>query len=86
MPNLTLTISLFIDSMKASLLIMAVVLVACSTKQLTREAGAEDSTPKLPVYLALGYNLLKGNPLSNMVDTGFTNPIFKISYDQGQIT
>jgi hypothetical protein len=42
--------------------------------------------PKLPVYLGIGYNLLKGNPLDNRVDEGFANPIYKVAYTQNQTT
>ena len=46
----------------------------------------DTDTPILPVYLAIGYNLLKGNPLDNHVDEGFTHPIFKITYHNKQTT
>lgn len=66
--------------MKTALIFIAVFLVVCSPTQLT-ESEVEDPTPKLPVYLAVGYNLLKGNPLSNTVDTGFSSPIYKFTYN-----
>ena len=36
--------------------------------------------------MGVGYNILKGNPLSNNGDIGFVNPILKITYNEGQVT
>ena len=33
--------------------------------------------------MGVGYNILKGNPLSNNGDIGFVNPILKITYNEG---
>jgi hypothetical protein len=42
--------------------------------------------PKLPVYIARGYNILKGNPFTNIADPGFTSSIFKPTYNKGLTT
>ena len=63
-----------------SLTLAALLLtVAIASQQLTEETDM-DPTPKMPVYLGIGYNLLKGNPLDNHVDEGFAHPIYKITY------
>ena len=47
----------------------------------------KDDLPKLPMYIGLGYNILKGNPLhSGSIDPGFTHKLFDFSYNQKQVT
>ena len=69
--------------MKAHNIILVVLLlistVTCSSLEQDSEQD-EDTLPKMPVYLGLGYNIIEGNPLSNFVDTGFGHPIFKVTY------
>lgn len=42
--------------------------------------------PKLPLYIGEGYNIFKGNPLTNTIDPGFTMPIFAFTYGKGEKT
>jgi hypothetical protein len=41
---------------------------------------------KVPEYLGMGYDILRGNPLTNKVDEGFKSPIFKFTYQQAKKT
>jgi hypothetical protein len=43
------------------------IVVVLTTQQLKTEPDTE-LIPKIPVYLGIGYNLLKGNPLDDRVD------------------
>ena len=38
------------------------------------------------MYLGLGYNIYKGNPLGDRIDPGFRSQLFAFSYDGGQTT
>lgn len=63
-----------------SLALTALLLtVAVASQQLTEETDV-NLIPKMPVYLGIGYNLLKGNPLDDHVDEGFAHPIYKVTY------
>src|SRR5690348_13515300 len=47
----------------------------------------ETPFPWLPEYYGKGYNIFKGNPLSNLVDHGFTsNRLFELTYDEDRAT
>ncbi len=46
----------------------------------------EAYVPKLPIYIGEGYNIYEGNPMTNMIDPGFTMPIFDFSFDKGEKT
>ena len=64
-------------NMISKLTIVAFLLVsALAAQQLSSDVEVGD-LPKLPVYLGVGYNLLKGNPLADHVDEGFAHPIYK---------
>ena len=41
---------------------------------------------KIPEYIGLGYNVLKGNPFTNHIDEGFRSTIFQMDYSKGQRT
>ena len=63
-----------------SLALTALLLtVAVASQQLTEETDV-NLIPKMPVYLGIGYNILKGNPLDDHVDEGFAHPIYKVTY------
>ena len=67
--------------MKSSATICSLLLVVC----LVGHSLAE--TPKLPVYIGRGYNLLQGNPLSDTgVDPGFNHEIIQFTYNTGETT
>ena len=69
-----------------SLALTALLLtVAVASQQLTEETDV-NLIPKMPVYLGIGYNLLKGNPLDDHVDEGFAHPIYKVTYHKNQTT
>ena len=72
--------------MRVKLTVAAVLLViTLASNQLTSDTKLED-LPKLPVYLGVGYNLLKGNPLEDHVDEGFAHPIYKVTYHKNETT
>lgn len=64
--------------MKTTFIIFAIL--ACL---LTQEAASATTPAKMINidYLAKGYNIYKGNPLSDKDDPGFTLPIFKFTYN-----
>lgn len=41
---------------------------------------------RLPVFVGRGYDLLRGNPLSDTVDPGFTHSIFDNTYLSSTVT
>jgi hypothetical protein len=52
--------------------VISLLLVSLSTCQI----------PKLPSHIGKGYDILYGNPLTNIRDLGFRNQIFNLSYTQ----
>lgn len=69
--------------MYKELFCLAILLTSLNGITIAEET---DDTPRIPVYVGLGYDLLQGNPLSNYVDTGFGHPIFKFTYKNGSTT
>lgn len=62
---------------KACTLLMIAILATCIVAE----------TPKLPLYIGRGYNLLHGNPLSDAgVDPGFNHEIIQFTYKTGETT
>ena len=45
-----------------------------------------NATPTLPIFVARGYDALKGNPSTSSVDPGFRSEIFKFTYEKGKTT
>ncbi len=64
-----------------------IVLLLCLLHSTLSAAQPKDSsTPKLPVFAGLGFNLAEASPLNNALDAGFKQNIFKSTYNKNRGT
>ena len=67
--------------------ITLLVISSLGFKIITDDEDKKELTmARIPSYLGKGYHLIKGNPLSDKIDTGFRTEIFEFTFSKNLTT